>query len=136
MRTLAAALTIATSLPLAPAAVAAPHYRSCPAVNETAHRIHVYASEVSCATALTVERRCRAANCFGQLPMLTPTDFELPTSPASKPLGFSCWQAYGRYAAGLPLPPRGREVFLIVCEREAMPTSSQVVRQLVAYSSE
>jgi hypothetical protein len=107
---------------------AKPHYQSCG--QGEAHGVQVYASAVSCATARVVERKCRASSCFGQLPMTTATDFQLPTLPTSKPLGFACWQAYGRYAMGLPLPPKGREVFLILCER----SSGIGARQLVAYT--
>jgi hypothetical protein len=62
--------------------------------------------------------------------MTTATDFDLPMLPTSTPLGFACWQAYGRYAVGLPPPPKGREVFLILCERNA----DIGARQLVAYT--
>jgi hypothetical protein len=126
---LAPAVLAATVLVSATAGVTVkPHYHSCGWVE--AHRVHVYASRVLCSTALTVEHKCRASNCFGQLPSTTPTNFDLPALPTSRPLGFACWQAYGRYAMGLPPPPKGREVFLIVCERNAQSGE----QKLVAYT--
>jgi hypothetical protein len=123
-----AALAATVIIASAGGATVSPHYRSCGQADS--HRVRIYASEVSCSTALTVERKCWVTNCFGQLPLATATDFDLPILPTSKPLGFACWQAYGRYARGLPPPPRDRKVFLILCERHA----ANGRRQLVAYT--
>jgi hypothetical protein len=115
-----------------------PRYRSCGRVSELGVSIPVYGSQVACATAVAVERKCRRANCFGRLPMLNKDgSFFLPSSGEVKPFGFECWQVYGGYTAGLPAIPRAHEASWILCGRLAGNRSATVIyTQFVAYWSQ
>ena len=123
------------------ARVGPPRYRACGRV-WIGFRTPVYAHDVSCAIGTLVVRRCSARNgtCFGQLALPYDGSGEptLPQPPSFKPLGFECWQVWGRYTAGLPPPPRNlvADPKLVLCARDASRTVANqpvIYQQLVAY---
>jgi hypothetical protein len=106
----------------------------------------VYAHNVSCAVAVAVVKGCssslRKGGCFGEsaVPALRYKGIREPAlpeqAPVWKPLGFACYQTFGRYTKGLPpmsinvLDPKP-----ILCYRKANLTrpDAVVVQQIVAY---
>lgn len=104
----------------------------------------VYAPKVSCAVAVAVVRGCSSSldkgGCFGEsaVPAFRYKGVRQPAlpeeSPAWKPLGFECYQTFGRATAGLPPPPTNfPDPKAILCYRSLkLPGPAAVVVQQVA----
>jgi len=115
--------------------LSAPRYRACGRVEVGSDRLPTYAHNVSCAVAASVAKRCFTRSCFGEFALASDGAGELsfPEPPVYKPLGFECYQAVPRYAAGLPAveAPSGGEWRPFVCHRERLVLSQQLVGYFV-----